>query len=535
MGNTISGIACQQQWYVITEQSFRRRCLYRHFKKWDQDLLRQCLMADPQTSQSGQSGRLDIDWNQVAERVFSHKFTVQQIHYQSGMLLQDQKRWTKREDAALIDHVMERIDDDGNLSEIIWLEATEQQNLRDHSPEDCRNRWDVLESRMSRRSMISTHGNLWNDDEIEAYWIAWQRFGNDWDRVAQAIQSTPEGMPVKTPNDCKNDFELLRRLSIPKAPRLKPFVGKLAQCFSAQPRRRIRWTQEQLERLEHAVVLESGSSDILANIDWNAVANRVGDNITAGQCRYRMSVIHNARNVVEANSTCTGRWNLKDSQALTRALDNFQLLGVTDQLPRRFTNFVQNEYSLNRTHTSIWQKAKSLLKRTLLEASEGTPKVRLKRRLYLEEYRQSLDSSTTGDESYSDSSLPDVPQDNPQHDNRSSNDDPEHSIKSILDDTTTSLEEQLADEDDMELEHLHAEMFIAPGILKTDVRRHAPTSRSRRNSNHVVWGLEDEEKLKKMVKKYGTSTLGWKQIALELSIPVRKCKDKWRNSSIKAL
>jgi hypothetical protein len=49
-----------------------------------------------------------------------------------------------------------------------------------------------------------------------------------------------------------------------------------------------------------------------------------------------------------------------------------------------------------------------------------------------------------------------------------------------------------------------------------------------------MWGLKDEEKLEEMVKKYGTSTLGWKQIALELSIPVRKCKDKWRNSCIKA-
>jgi hypothetical protein len=99
--------------------------------------------------------------------------------------------------------------------------------------------------------------------------------------------------------------------------------------------------------------------------------------------------------------------------------------------------------------------------------------------------------------------------------------------KSTPEDTGTFLKEQNVSED-TELEHLHPEMFIAPGILKTEVRRSTSTLMSKAGPWHFMWRSEDEDKLKRLVKKYGQSTLSWKQIALEMSIPVRKCKDKWR-------
>ncbi|KAF9360266.1 hypothetical protein BGX34_007867 [Mortierella sp. NVP85] len=528
MEKRISGMACKKQWHKIMQTPTRWQEPTYYFKQQDKDLLRQCLM-DVQRTQSERSRQsVAGEWRRIARTVFDRRFTTKQIRFQAVQLLQDLKRWAKQEDAALIEHVMKRMDDDGTLEDKTWLEAAGQ--LGHHrSPEDYKNRWDILQGRLMKKNALSANGLFWSEDEIRSYWIAWRSHGNDWDRVAQAVQSieptnskalSRHTTLIKTPKDCKDDFKFLVTLSIQKIGLLKQELGKLAQCFSGQPRKRPQWTQERLARLERAVS-ESGSSSKVTDIDWETVARSVGDDITGPQCRYRWNILLTKEKVTQAKNITAGRWSSEDTQILQRALRDLGLLGSTNRLPIRFSNFVRVQYNLKRTHQSIRRKAKTILEHDLYQRVTNKPELAARARLYLrglsQEDRHSLPDSEDIIE----------PQDIACTDDKGLGSDTKDT-KSTSEDTWTLLEEQNESED-TELEHLHPEMFIAPGILKTEVNRPGSTLMSKAGSRHFMWRSEDEEKLERLVKKYGQSTLSWKQIALEMSIPVPKCKEKWRN------
>ncbi|KAK3818706.1 MAG: hypothetical protein J3Q66DRAFT_338313 [Benniella sp.] len=539
----ISGMACRKQWCKVMQSPTRRQEPAYYFKQRDKDLLRQYLM-DAQRTRSERSWQSDAaEWRRMARTLFDRRFTTKQIKFQSVQLLQDLKRWTKREDAALIEHVMKRMDDDGTLNEQTWLEAAGQFGHH-RSPEDYKNRWDTLQGRLLKKHAMSPNGLFWSEHEIQSYWIAWRWHGNDWDRIAQAVQSieptnskalSKHTTSIKTPKDCRDDFKFLVTLSIQKIGLLKQELGNLAQCFSGQPRKRPQWTQERLERLERAVS-ESGSSSKVADIDWETVARSVGDDITAPQCRYRWNILLTKEKAKQTKDINTGRWGSKDTQTLQRALRDLRLLGSTNRLPLRFSNFVRVQYNLKRTHQSIRRKAKTILEHDLYQRATNKPELAAKARLYLRGLsqgdRHSLPDSDEGIGSFSpgssrlDTPLSDIiePRDIVCTDDEGLGSD----TKSTSEDIGTLLKEQNISED-TELEHLHPEMFIAPGILKSEVRRSTSTLMSKVGSRHFMWRSEDEEKLYGLVKKYEQSTLSWKQIALEMSIPVRKCKDKWRN------
>jgi len=538
----ISGVACRKQWYKVMQSPTRRQEPAYYFKQRDKDLLRQYLM-DAQRTRTERSWQSDAaEWRRMARTVFDRRFTAKQIKFQYVQLLQDLKRWSKQEDAALIEHVMKRMDDDGTLEEQTWLEAAEQYSHH-RSPEDYKNRWNILQGRLLKKNVMSANGLFWSEHEIRSYWIAWRWHGNDWDRIAQAVQSieptnskalSKHTTPIKTPKDCRDDFKFLVTLSIQKIGLLKQELGSLAQCFSGQPRKRPQWTQERLERLERAVS-ESGSSSEAADIDWETVARSVGDDITEPQCRYRGSILLTKEKATQAENINAGRWSSKDTQILQRALRDLGLLGSTNRLPLRFSNFVRVQYNLKRTHQSIRRKAKTILEHDLYQRATNEPELAAKARLYLRGLsRHSLPDSNEGigsfspDSSHLDTPLSDIiePQDIACTDDKGLGSDTKDT-KSTPEDTGTFLKEQNVSED-TELEHLHPEMFIAPGILKTEVRRSTSTLMSKAGPWHFMWRSEDEDKLKRLVKKYGQSTLSWKQIALEMSIPVRKCKDKWR-------
>lgn len=527
--NGITGIACQQQFHRIARQEQSPK---HNLRRQDGDLLLGYMKA--QASRSQGSGRSEVNWERVARDLFKGQFTARQIQYHYARLLQGQRRWTKQENDILTTHVMASLDKDGHLGEHTWLEAVKQLDphpSHHQSPEDCEDRWKLLERRLTKRYMITVNGNYWSDDEIRAYWVAWQRFGNDWDRVAQAVQSIPakdetildSTLPAKTSKDCKDDFQFLTIISIPMAGHLKKAIGELAQCFSGQPPKRPEWTQEQLGRLELAVELESGSSTVMTDSNWKAVAKRVGNGITKAQCRYRWSVMQAEKGVKQTDDANEGRWSLEDTMALERALRDLRLLGSKNPLTPRFSTFVQKEYHIKRSLPSIRYKAQRILKDNLPQPS---PELSFKRRLYL----QALLPQGEGRASVPDSHLtPDAvePQDKPGSESEGSNGDLWSRINSMSDDDATTLPDEKYEED---LGRLHPSMFIAPGILKADVQMQVLTTGHK--PSHVRWKPEDEEKLEELVEKYGQSTLAWKQIALEMSIPLRKCKDKWRNMNM---
>ncbi|KAF9111063.1 hypothetical protein BGX27_005462 [Mortierella sp. AM989] len=546
----ISAMACQEFWCETTQRAVnkdetRKTLTSIYFSKHEKDLLQQLLETRTLTDSIGSLDKTPsnikevVDWEKLAHDVFENQFTVEQLQIQYVILLRDSHRWTKKQDAILIDLVMKQENDNG-LDEQVWLKAS--QSLKHHSPEDCKNRWMRLGRTLIKRNKVSKSGNIWSDEEIRAYWSAWQWFGNDWKQVSDAVRSIDQDeqgatTSVKTAKDCKDDFKFLIAISSKMGARLGKEFTDLARNFSSQPRIRARWTEEQLGRLEDAIKTEiertsegnenfTPSTMIKTDIDWKSVAHRVGGGVTGSQCWYRWLAHQKAETNVD--NIRTGRWHQSDILKLNSALADLKLFGLADRLPKRFSRYIQREYCLNRTTVSIRDKAKEILEASLsIKAAEASP-------LHTKSLQSLRELSQTGQK---DAPVITSPTSKAPLDQTLTISESQHNIENeeftelSPPDETYDLDDDgsMDDMDDMEERHLHPQMFIAPGILKmeTTKRQLKPGSKGKHS---FIWQPEDEDKLEELVNKYGQSTLAWKLIANEMSIPVRKCRDKWHRS-----
>ncbi|KAF9430354.1 hypothetical protein BGZ94_007266 [Podila epigama] len=102
-------------------------------------------------------------------------------------------------------------------------------------------------------------------------------------------------------------------------------------------------------------------------------------------------------------------------------------------------------------------------------------------------------------------------------------------------DDILSKEDDGIDDDSLVPKLSHPELFVVPGIMKKEKfplhKRPSPVDPSPdlfQGQVTVSWKPEDEDKMLSMVEKYGTSSIGWKLISENMSIPVKKCQDKLR-------
>ncbi|KAG0212592.1 hypothetical protein BGX28_006028 [Mortierella sp. GBA30] len=539
----ISPMACQQQWYSMTQGSIRREGNAHEFRQQDREAFQRHVSAAAAVAVASETNRpLVFDWEKVARTIFEGRFTVEQLQFQQSLYLRESHRWTKNEDTVLLEQIMKETKKGATRStatttmmidETGWSRISK--DLGSHSAEECRARWRRLWKLLVKKNKISKSGNHWSLDEVRAYWKAWQAFGNDWDKVSTAVRDVrgigPTGDRIsideagteagsapllKTAKDCEDDFLFLVRESASKMDALQDDLGDLAFELTSQPRRRVQWSPELQASLEKAVTenmttLAGNSGDTLkevaiGDINWSAVARAIGHSVTGAQCRYRWGTSKGPVVASGSQRRAVQHWDPKEVSQLMRALRDLKVLGSAVRLPSLSSRFIQKEYSLSRTTSQIRYKAKKILEEHApwTQDAERVPESKAVLNL-------PMISTDTASE-----------KDNRMGFNRRVSFLQEHG-------GLDHLENREEDEDSIEEKrHLHPQMFIAPGIPKTESDRAFVPGSKRRRRTPFVWQPEDEDKLEQMVRKYGQSTLGWKQISVEMLIPVRKCKDKWR-------
>ncbi|KAF9359628.1 hypothetical protein BGX26_011874 [Mortierella sp. AD094] len=373
----ISALGCQEYWYKINRGSARLRhgggngsdegargsSIY--FSKRDVELLQQRVDEIPTkdgTSKEPLDTNKKLDWEELARDVFKNRFTVEQLQFKLATLSRESRRWTKERDSVLIDHVMKRVGDD-DQDEHIWLKAS--QSLELCTPEDCKTRWMNLKGIFVRYYNVSRSSSIWTDEEIRTYWTAWRSFGNDRDQVSKAVNSVEpsdmfenqqdDALSPKTAKDCKDDFKYLMALSIAMSTRLEREHQRLARG-SLERRSRVQWTEDQLERLVEVVKTEAMNSPM--DINWKAVAQRIGSGATGSQCKTQWLSHQKA---VDSIPYTRAQWGQSDISKLKRALVELKLFGSADRLPPLSARLIQINYDFHQPSDSIRRQAQKIL------------------------------------------------------------------------------------------------------------------------------------------------------------------------------
>lgn len=379
----VSTIACQKKWDEIG-----------HHYRSDLNLSARNLATVRTEIDMYHSANKSLDWDKIAG-VLGNKFTGSQLMYKYSLVTRNASRWRRSQDMDLIKNVMlataktrGKVNEQDDLNTIDWVQIADQ--VGHHTPQECESRWQKMRSRLVQKREVSPSGNFWSEKEMEAYWRAWTAFGNDWDKIAESLTQVPrtkdsenqqdnvQGLLRKTAQDCRTDFDYLVRESDLKSDLLKPALGDFVEMFSMQPRRRAKWTTEQIRRLMDSVrqvhdtkqkklrEIGSSSSETLPsifNIDWDEVARLSGGEFTPEQCKYRWDRETHPDKFL---SSATGVWTRKETQALELALKDFGLLSggtLVRKLPQKFTNSVKDQYGIERSSRGIMPKAWKFLRK----------------------------------------------------------------------------------------------------------------------------------------------------------------------------
>lgn len=394
---SVSTINCQKKWNEIG-----------HHYKSDLNLSPRNLATVQIEIEKYHSANKSLDWDKIAG-VLENKFTGSQLMYKYSLATRGASKWKKSQDMDLIKNVMlATAKTRGNANKqdalitIDWAQIADQ--VGHHTPQECESRWQKMRSRLVQKREVSPSGNFWSENEMEAYWRAWTAFGNDWDKIAESLpqvlwttdlenqQDNVQELPCKTAQDCRTDFDYLVRESDLKSNLLKPALGDFVEMFSMQPRRRAKWTTEQIRRLMDSVrqvhdakqkklrEISSSSSGTLPsifNMDWDEVARLSGGEFTPGQCKYRWDRETHPDKFL---SSATGHWTRKETQALERALKDSGLLSgstLVKKLPQKFTNSVKDQYNVERSSRGIMAKAWQLLRKHHEDISPAGNRARL--------------------------------------------------------------------------------------------------------------------------------------------------------------
>ncbi|KAG0355331.1 hypothetical protein BG005_005765 [Podila minutissima] len=392
----VSTIACQQKWDKICR---------RH--KSDVYLSPNNLATLRTELEKYQSANKPLDWDEIAG-VLDNKFTGSQLKFKYSLVTRSASRWRKSQEMDLIRNVMLAIvkaRDLTNKQDVIdWAQIADQ--LGKHTPQECESRWQKMKARLVQKREVSPSGNFWSEKDMEAYWKAWTAFGNDWVKVSESLAQASRSeesetqqdkgrgltLPLKTARDCQTDFDYLVRESNLRSDRLKPALGDFVDTFSMQPRRRVKWTIEQIRRLMDSVervhdakrkkLLDIGSScaeqnpPSIFNTDWDEVARVSGGEFTPEQCKYRWDRETHPDKFL---SSAAGVWAQKETQALERALHDYGMLSgsVVKKLPQKFINAVKDQYNVERPSRGIKAKAQEILRKHYEQVSPAGSQTRL--------------------------------------------------------------------------------------------------------------------------------------------------------------
>ncbi|KAF8983285.1 hypothetical protein BGZ52_001078 [Haplosporangium bisporale] len=394
---SVSTIACQNKWDKIG-----------HHYRSDLNLSPRNLATVRTEIEKFHSANKSLDWDNIAG-VLGNKFTGSQLMYKYSLVTRGASRWKRSQDMDLIKNVMlaaaktrGKANKQDALDTIDWAQIADQ--VGHHTPQECESRWQKMRSRLVQKREVSPSGNFWSENEMEAYWKAWTAFGNDWDKIAgslpqvlwtrdsENLKDSVQELPRKTAQDCRTDFDYLVRESDLKSDLLKPALGDFVEMFSMQPRRRAKWTTEQIRRLMDSVrqvhdakqkkLREIGSSSFetlpsIYNMDWDEVARLSGGEFTPGQCKYRWDRETHPDKFL---SSATGAWTRKETQALERALKDSGLLScstLVKKLPQKFINSVKDQYNVERSSRGIMAKAWELLRKHHGDISPAGNRARL--------------------------------------------------------------------------------------------------------------------------------------------------------------
>ncbi|KAF9143324.1 hypothetical protein BGX30_000765 [Mortierella sp. GBA39] len=475
-----------------------------------------------------------LNWKKITRDVFGKLITPEHVQAHYAIAIRKTHRWTKAQVERLSEVVAAHTSATEGLTSESWERISSEFDNK-HTPTECRTKWEALCRTNVKKSILSRSGHHWIKDEIRAYWRAWKQHGNAWDRISEAVRSsTVDGYKDKTVStstlsladksaeDCRVDFKHLVSVSIPMMNELEKEVGELALNLTHQPRKHWAWTTEQLLAMETAVRDITGGfmtlSQAIRNMtvnDWEKVAKKVDPQLTGDQCRYRWRLVDKLLpslltpdlkepipypdhdTVYPGQRRRTRLWTAEEVRRLEEAAESIRGL---PRIPSDFTRKTREELKLDRTNIEIRKMTNKILGRSL----ELLPKA----------------TGTSSDDGGSDPPAKAA-----------------LSIFKVDPDTIaarkhsgiltgkrfragTSLVNK--DGDDKNDDSDQQQILIRPSTsATTETETRTPTLR-------LTWDRKNISKLTELVQKYGVSTLGWKQISSELSLPISKCQDRWR-------
>lgn len=554
-GFVISPIGCQHQWRVLLGGTTGRDGFKQPLPLKDVAALHERLEVEKQTlhrkQQEKQQKRqshttiidtdLDmslVDWKKITNDIFRDRITPERAQTHYAIAIRKSHKWTNAQVEKLPQFVAAHTSPTEGLTLESWDRIAADFN-NEHTAKECRARWEALCRVDVGKKILGRSGNHWSKDEIRAYWRAWKQHGTDWNRIAEAVQSSSssstfvhvdevsdkdKAMPTstvslaeKSAEDCRVDFKHVVTVSIPMIDELEREVGELALNLSRQPRKHWVWTTEQLITLEDAVRNITGGFQTLSQAvrnmtasDWETAAKQVDPKLTGDQCRYRWTRVYKVlpslltpdrkepvpypdKDTVYPSQRRRARlWTAEEVRGLEQAAESIRAL---PRIPMYFTQRAREELKLDRTVLEIRRKTNQILGRgpgLLAKATSSSSSGYSLAKAALSIFK--VDPETiaarrharilTGKRFRPDATGVDGEEEQIQ-------------IPSSTTINTTTPRET--------------------GIIG----KPTPTLR-------FAWDQKNTITLTELLHKYGESTLSWKQVSAELSIPVSKCQDRWR-------
>ncbi|KAF9362418.1 Myblike DNAbinding domain-containing protein [Mortierella sp. NVP85] len=223
--------------------------------------------------------------------------------------------WTVQEETALIQHVLKQ--GTGHWEEI-------SQALQSHSPEQCRERWIMLDM----KSRIPEKERLWYKGEKSNFWRLWLRYGNDWTTLAgYLLKRTPEECQRfyekataalksnKGKTDNHGDPEDMKGQQQEQEEESEEFKAMVKDFAQSQVEVRvINWKKEDSERLKK-VAEEVRLSNPYKLVKWKEVARRMGMGLTAAQYKHHLYYLQSTE-----NGGLAGAWTDEEITTLEHAV-----------------------------------------------------------------------------------------------------------------------------------------------------------------------------------------------------------------------
>ncbi|KAF9906530.1 hypothetical protein EC991_000537 [Linnemannia zychae] len=251
------------------------------------------------------------------------KVTPEQLRHQYYCLKRKPARyWSLNEETALIQHVLKH----GTGQ---WEMISEA--LKYHSPEQCKEKWTTMDMSNKVPKVKS-----WYKTEQGNFWRLWQRYGGNWEVIAQSMRS-------RTVEQCEAFFnKATAGIDRTDEEEFNKQVKSLAETMSQY--RTLNWSKEDSERL-WAVAEECKSGNTHLRINWNIVADKMGMGLLPAQYKHHHYYLRTVR-----NGGLAGLWTEEEIKKLEM---------VVQKEGRNWT-LISKEYFPHRNAKSLCHKFNSI-------------------------------------------------------------------------------------------------------------------------------------------------------------------------------